>query len=580
MVATQAIEYSVQITATGKTLAIDYAWRSEAGNKADNADSCGVVIPSGDLLLNKGIAAAIADGMSASEGGREAAIICVRNFLSDYLSTPESWTVRTSASKVLGGLNRWLHGQSQSIYDTPRGMVTTFSGLVLKSTTAHIVHVGDSRIYRMRDGDLELLTRDHRVWVAKDREFLARAIGADPNVEIDYRTVAVEPSDIFLFTTDGVHDFLTAPELQRIVNDYQSNLQLCANRIVETALANGSADNVSCQLLKVQDLPVLDEYDVMHRIAELPLPPDLAPGMTIDGYEILRELYLSNRSEVFLALDTESGEKVVLKTPSANFADQPEYLDGFLHEEWVGRRAQNAHLLKVLKPRRRRFLYNITEYVEGQSLASWMADNGRATLNQTRDFVRQISSGLRALHRREMYHQDLKPENVLIDTHGTLRLIDFGSMQIAGLAEINRKMRGNLAQGTLCYAAPECLQGEPGSKQSDIYSLGVIVYELLTGELPFGESDNPSAWRRKKYTPTFHHNPEVPRWVDAAIAKALHNDPRRRYSSLSEFLFDLSQPNLEFEIRGREPLLKSNPVAFWRGLAILLSGLLIALLAT
>ena len=569
-----------QMAAAEHTLSIDYAWRSETGGKPDNADACNIVVPTGDLLINKGIAAAIADGMSSSEGGREAAAICVRNFLSDYLSTPESWTVRTSTSRVLGGLNRWLSGQGQVVYDSPRGMVTTFSGLVLKSTTAYIVHVGDTRIYRLRDGDLEQLTRDHRVWIARDREFLARAIGADPNVDIDYRSIALEQDDVFLFSTDGVHDFLTNLELQQLLIEGQSNLQSCANRMVEKALANGSPDNASCQLIKVLALPVVTEDDVLKRIAELPFPPDLSPGMTIDGYEILRELHLSKRSEVFLALDTESGDKVVLKTPSTNYSDDPKFLDGFLHEEWVGRRVRSAHVLKVKNPRRRRFLYNITEYVEGQSLASWMIDNGSAGLNQMREFARQIVSGLRAMHRQEMFHQDLKPENLLIDNNGTLKLIDFGSARISGISEISRKHQGNVAQGTLNYTAPECIQGEPGNKYSDLYSLGVIVYELLTGTLPYGESDRPKTVHRQKYTPAYRHNPEVPRWVDAAIAKAVHPDPRRRYDSLSEFLFDLSQPNPSFNVDAPRPLIDSNPVAFWRGLAVFLLFLHLVLLVT
>ena len=567
------------MASAGNNLSIDYSWRSETGNKPENADACNVIVPDGEVLLSKGIAAAIADGMSSSEGGRQAAQVCVHNFLGDYISTPESWTVRTSASRVLNGLNRWLCGQGQAIHDSPRGMVTTFSGLVLKSTTAHIIHVGDSRIYRLRDNELEQLTRDHRVWIAKDREFLSRAMGADPNVDIDFRSITVEQGDIFVFTTDGAHDFLTNPELEQLVNERQSNLQACVNRIVETALANGSHDNVSCQIVKVLDLPSVNDDDIMRRIAELPFPPNLAPGMKIDGYEILRELHLSSRSEVFLALDTESGQKVVLKTPSANYADDPEYLDGFLHEEWVGRRIKSAHLLRIENPARRRFLYNITEYVEGQSLASWIADNERASLAQARDFAQQIASGLRAMHRQEMFHQDLKPENVLIDTNDTLKLIDFGSTQIAGVAEISRPFKGNVGKGTLGYAAPESLRGEPGNKRSDIFSLGVIVYELLTSELPFGDSDAPNSRRHKDYTPSTHYDPEIPRWVDAAIEKAVHPDPQRRYDSLSEFVFDLSHPNAKFKSGVGEPLIQSNPVAFWKGLALILFVMNLVLLA-
>ena len=408
------------------TLAIDYAAQTEAGNKAENADAADALIPGDGQLLSKGIAAAIADGMSSSEGGREASQLCVSGFLNDYFSTPESWTVRTSASKVLGALNRWLFANGQQRYDSARGMVTTFTGLVLKSATAHVFHVGDSRLYLYRDEELEQLTRDHRVWVSKDRDFLSRAMGIDATIDIDYKALAVEPGDIFLFTTDGISGHVTDNRLRDLLREYGVNLQACAKAMLEESLRNGSTDNVTCQLVRVRELPTQTEDDILQQITELPFPPDLSPGMKIDGYEILRELHASRRSEVFLANDSESGEKVILKTPSVNYRDDPAYLEGFLHEEWVGKRIRNPHVLRVLDTPKRRFLYNVSEFIEGQSLRQWITDHPQTHINKARDFLNQLAEGLRAFHRLEMAHLDLKPENVLIDQREVLRIIDFG----------------------------------------------------------------------------------------------------------------------------------------------------------
>jgi serine/threonine protein phosphatase PrpC len=346
------------------SLEIDYAVSSEAGDKQENADAADASAPEGNALLSKGIAAAIADGMSSSEGGKEASQICVSGFLNDYFSTPDSWTVKSSVTKVLGALNRWLYSQGQMRYDSARGMVTTFSALVIKSTTAHVFHVGDSRIYHFQNQQLEQLTRDHRVWVSKDRDFLSRAMGIDSNVDIDYKSLAVDPGDIFLFVTDGISGHVTDNRLKQLIVAHEDNLQACTKAIMEEALHNGSVDNVTCQLLKVISLPTQTEDDILQKITELPFPPFLEPGMTIDGYEILRELHASKRSEVFLALDKETDTRVILKTPSVNFRDEPAYLDGFLHEEWIGKRVNNSHVLKVLETPRRKFLYNISEYVE------------------------------------------------------------------------------------------------------------------------------------------------------------------------------------------------------------------------
>ncbi|MCU7959536.1 MAG: protein phosphatase 2C domain-containing protein [gamma proteobacterium symbiont of Bathyaustriella thionipta] len=288
------------------TLAIDYAVRTEAGNKAENADAADALIPEGGALLSKGIAAAIADGMSSSEGGREAAEVCVSGFLSDYQSTPDSWTVKTSVTKVLGAINRWLFSQGQMRYDSARGMVTTFTGLIIKSTTAHIFHVGDARLYLFRDGQLEQLTHDHRVWVSKDRDFLSRAMGIDAHLDIDYRSLACETDDVFLFITDGISGHLTDNRLSTLLAEHGDNLQAGANALVEEALHNGSCDNVTVQLLKVLQLPTQNEDDILQQITELPFPPPLAAGMKIDGVEILRELHATSRSEVFLAQDISS----------------------------------------------------------------------------------------------------------------------------------------------------------------------------------------------------------------------------------------------------------------------------------
>ncbi len=551
-------------------LEIDYAFRSEAGVKSKNDDTCNVYLPEDQQLATKGAVAVIADGVSSSEGGGHASQVCVSSFISDYYSTPESWTVKTSTGKILGALNRWLYNQGQNLYDSVQGMVTTFSGMVIKSTTAHIMHIGDSRIYRYRNGNLEQLTRDHRVWMSNNREFLSRAMGADINIDIDYKAIDIKTDDIFLFSTDGVHDFLTNTELKDILQPQIINLQVAANQMVETALNNSSNDNVSVQLIKILQLPEESDAERLKRIADLPFPPDLKPGMKIDGYQIIRELHASSRSEVFLALEMDSGNKVVLKTPSINYRDDPDYIDAFLHEEWVGRRINNAHVLRILDPVDRRFLYNVTEYVEAQSLGQWIGDNTPVDMQQMRSVAEQIANGLRALHRLEMVHQDLKPDNILIDKHGTIKLIDFGSTRIAGLEEIHNNSGKVTPQGTLNYAAPECLRGERCSFASDLFSLGTILYEMLTSKLPYGESDTPQLRKHLTYTSARIYNQEIPTWVDAALEKAVHPNPARRYDTLSEFLQDLKRPSPNFIDPSELPLLERNPVRFWQTVSVIM----------
>ena len=566
------------------TLKITAGQHSEAGIKDTNDDACGIRIP-GDAVLNtKGVAAVIADGMGGSEAGKEAAEACVQGFLSDYFTTPETWSTETAGAKVLSALNRWLYAQGHHHYETSHAMVTTLSVLVIKSATAHLFHVGDTRIYRMRRGRLELLTRDHRVHVSPDKNYLSRAMGIELHMEIDYRSLPVERDDIYLLITDGIHDYLDESALAEFI--YGGNLDVDAvpKAIVASALENGSHDNVSCQILRVEQLPHQNEHEFYQQFSERPFPPPLETGMVLDGYEIIREIHASKRTQVYLALDRKTHTRVVLKTPSVNYEDDPEYIDRFLHEEWAGRRIKNQHVLQVLKPHaQRQCLYYITEFISGQTLRQWMNDNPQPALDEVRKIVQQVAAGLRAFHRQEMIHQDLKPENIMIDDHGTVKIIDFGSTKIAGIEEIATPLDHHTLLGTRNYTAPEYLQGYAGNNTSDIYSLGVIAYEMLTGELPYGSKElTARKLRRVHYIPAIRFNPDIPVWMDRALEKATSIARNRRYALLSEFTHDLSHPNPAFTPGNAEPLIERNPLLVWKGIAtflLLLNLLFLYLLA-
>ncbi|HIQ15036.1 MAG TPA: bifunctional protein-serine/threonine kinase/phosphatase, partial [Leucothrix sp.] len=463
-------------------------------------------------------------------------------------------------------------------YGTAKGMVTTFSAVVIKSQTAHLFHVGDSRIYRLRGSDLVQLTRDHRVWITNDRDYLSRAMGIDTHLEIDYRATAVQEGDIYLLTTDGIHDFVGNKEIQEIIETHKDDPQKASDNLVKAATANECDDNISAQILCVDYLPEPDKTEFYEQLTQLPFPPDLTAGNVIDGYKILRELNASSRSQVYLAEDTLSEKvkglhrKVVIKTPSVNFEDDPSYIDLFLHEEWVAKRLQSPHLIKICgMDRKRTFLYTVVEYVQGQSLKQWMLDNPKPTLIQVRGTVDQIARGLRAMHRLEMIHQDLKPDNILLDEFNTLKIIDFGSTKIAGLAEIKSVVEHNEIVGTANYSAPEYFKGESGTNRSDIYSLGVIAYEILTGKLPYGETSAERASKKKfNYVSARQYNPLVPDWIDACLRKAVHPNPEKRYRLLSEFLSDFRKPNQALLDRNNsQPLLERNPLIFWRGVAFI-----------
>lgn len=276
---------------------------------------------------------------------------------------------------------------------------------------------------------------------------------------------------------------------------------------------------------------------------------------------------------------------MVLKTPSVELRDDPDYLERFLMEDWIARRVDSPHLIKpVVSTGKRSALYIASEYIEGQTLEQWMRDNPAPGLEEVRRITEQIARGLRALHRQEMLHQDLRPANVMIDRNGTVILIDFGSVKVAGIAEISRGYPSQHILGSTQYSAPEYFLGEPGDRRSDLFSLGVITYQMLCGRLPYGldvaKATTRAAQRKLRYRPARRDQQPIPVWIDGALRKALHPNPEKRYDALSEFIYDLRHPNPALENRQAAPLLERDPLLFWKGLSLLLLLIILFLIST
>jgi serine/threonine protein phosphatase PrpC len=568
-------------------LKISVGQHSDRGRKAINQDFHGVYSPKEPLLSAKGIAIALADGISSSDVSHIASEATVKGFLEDYFCTSEAWSVKKSAQRVLTATNSWLHSQSQQSqfrFDKDRGYVCTLSAMVIKSTTAHIFHVGDTRIYRLHENGLEQLTQDHRFWLSKDKSYLSRALGINPYLEIDYQTLSIDEGDIFVFATDGIYEFTPDLFIINAIHQYGNDLDAAAKAIVDDAYQLGSTDNLTVQIVRIEHLPSQDAKELYQQLTELPFPPILEARAVFDGYTIIREVHASSRSHVYLAVDGETDRPVILKTPSIDLRDDPAYLERFLMEEWIARRINSAYVLKpCLQTRKRHFLYIAMEFIDGQTLTQWMIDNPKPDLETVRGIVEQVAKGLRAFHRLEMLHQDLRPGNIMIDKTGTVKIIDFGSTRVAGIMEITSPIERSNLLGTAQYSAPEYLLGEHGSSGSDIFSLGVIAYQMLTGNLPYGtqvaKTKTRAEQRKLKYQPLPENSREIPAWIDEAIKKAVHPDPYKRYQEVSEFIFDLRHPNKDYLNKTRLPLMERNPVLFWKSICLILCFIIALLLA-
>ncbi|MCS5589737.1 MAG: bifunctional protein-serine/threonine kinase/phosphatase [Candidatus Thioglobus sp.] len=538
-----------------KQLQVKIQSHSVAGIKDENQDACACYVPQDYLLERKGVVSVIADGVSSCERAKKASNDCVQGFLTDYYATPDSWGTEHCATKVITALNSSLYSQSMVI-DEVSSMLSTMSALIIKSNTAYLFHIGDSRIYRYRDGVLKQLTKDHVTNVNQKETYLSRAIGFDSNVQIDFQALDLKLGDQFLMTTDGVHGYLDHTEMATSIAQ-----KTAVEDLVEMAITKGSQDNASAIICTVNQLPEKHLNEAFDELTQRPIPPDLENGMKINGFEIESLIHASNRTQIYRARDINTNQLVALKTPSINFEDDAQYLKHFVYEEWVGLRIHCPNVVQIHNGGgQSKFLAYAMEYVEGQTLRQWMNNNPQPSIDAVVKIVKQIVQGLRGFHRQEMLHCDLKPENIMIDQFGQIKLIDFGSARIAGIAELATPISVVGNQGTQGYTAPEVILEHRVSRLSDQFSLGVIVYEMFSSKLPYQEKLDKSLTIKKllklSYGSVLQHNPHVPIWIDGAIHKACNLEESSRYEVLSEFLFDLEQPNSQFLLvtRAKQPI--------------------------
>jgi len=566
-------------------LKVNIGSNSIKGEKEQNEDFIDSFVPDDDHQLeNKGIALALSDGVSSAEAGKEASETAVTNFITDYFKTPDTWSVSHAGQKILTAINLKLYRKSHEFSNEEKGYLCTFSGMIIKSQIAHIFHAGDSRIYQLIGEKLKQITHDHTAMIGKGRSILARAVGMDSRLNIDYSKINLKKGDVFLLTSDGVHDFISEEEL---INQLKLTMpvQERAKSIVELAKENKSDDNISCIILEVESLPKQSLNDFNTQLTRLPFPPELEAGMTIDGFKVLKEIFASSRSQLYLVEDQDIGEVVVMKTPSINFENDTSYIDRFIQEEWIGKRINNPYIVKTLRQNRKRnFLYYLMEYVKGETLEVWMKKNPFPRPKVAIKIIEQVAKGLQAFHNQETMHQDLKPGNVMIAEDGTVKIIDFGSVYVAGIAEIFRPLEHEGALGTASYSDPQYLMGMNSGVQGDLYALATITYELFTGELPYGnaieECQSALDYDRLRYRSANQFNPVIPLWFDRALERGVDFDLEKRYSSIDKFLEDLHHPNPDYLLDDPSYKKDKSQALFWQFISgfMLLTFILIYIL--
>ena len=562
---------------TGVRASIGFA--SKTGPRKANEDFAGAVVGCELPEPRQEVVAAIADGIGGAKGGRIAAETAVRGFLDGFCDLPQTMEVQRAGARIVSALNGWINTMGRQDPNLS-GMGCTLTALVLRGRVAHLLHVGDTRAYRLSGDRLTCLTTDHvRPDAGGGRSHtLNRALGVETEVRLDYATQPIALHDRLLLCSDGVYGFLTDSSIADILRE-RSAPEDTAGALVTSALQSGSTDNCTALVLDVVTLPAVGSGDVNAAILQLPVIPVPIVGETVDGFVLSALISDGRYTRLFGAEDEVEGGTVALKFPKPQIASVAAYHAAFVREAWVGARVHNPWVGRVIEqpPGRQTCLYTIMPLYQGELLETRLSRSPALGLEEGRNIAIKLARAVAALHRAGIIHRDIKPDNVILEAGGSLKLVDLGVARVPGLEEFPPE---NIP-GTQAYMAPEMFAGEAGNEATDLYALGVTMFRAFTGEFPYGNLDATNPPRRNRPRDLSALRPDLPAWMQSVLSRAITADPAQRFDDMSEFAFEMEAgpARAPAEIRRPRTLYERAPLQVWQGVAALLAlALLVSLL--
>ena len=440
------------------------------------------------------------------------------------------------------------------------------------------MHVGDSRAYRLSGERLTLLTTDHARELGADRSTtLYRALGVESQLRLEYTAVPMARHDRFLLCTDGLYGWLTDETIADTLSERSAPADT-ARALVKIAIESGTRDNCTALVLDVLELPSA-ELSTLTAETQLPMIPVPQGGETIDGF-VLRSLLSEGRyARLFAANDEVEGGDVALKFPKARAAEAAELRAAFEREAWVGRRVHSAGLGRIIElPRgRQSCLYTVMPLYVGELLETRLSRPPSVGLEQGRDIAIRLARAVATLHRDGIIHRDIKPDNVILEQDGALKLIDLGAVRIRGLEDSSPER----IPGTEAYVAPEMFTGEPGNEATDIYALGITMFRTYTGEFPYGNSDATSPPSRDRPLELTYCGPICLHGFRQPFRRAIAREPAQRFRDMGEFAAEMEAGPARAPMLTRRSLTlyERYPLRFWQALAALLAlALLVSVL--
>ncbi|WP_309499070.1 protein kinase domain-containing protein [Sulfurovum sp.] len=472
--------------------------------------------------------AVVCDGVGSALHGAQAAQHATNFLIHSLKNRPKSWTMEKSIKHFIENINRVLYLESLAEYKREE-LVTTLALVVIEGDRLYGANVGDSRIYLQRNSDAQTkliqLSNDHVMQEEGMKNVLTLAMGLEENISPYYFENNLLAGDQILLCSDGLYNELTEDELAQGIHMGASFLVKQASKLHKDNLP----DDTTAVVLEIKEV----DPRLKLKQSDLIIQQYYKAGEIIDGYTLLKSLIQNERTW----LCEKRGLKYVIKFAPYEVVDNETSLDLFVKEVWIAKRLKAGFFPKAVIPKNRTQRYYIMSFLEGVALKEHIAKKPLSVdlSVELAIFLLRMSQFLMKL---DLVHGDIKPENIILTQRkGKLvfKMVDFGSITEA-YSNISRA-------GTPSYLAPERFRQEPVNEQTEVYAIGVTLYEALTQQFPFGEIEpfqNPSF--DKKIKAPVKLNPKIPTWLESVVLRALETDTDKRYSNYSQMQYELTNP--------------------------------------
>ena len=554
-----------------------HAQRSSVGTVRETNEDFIACWPPGcnESVGTIGLTWILADGVGGESRGELASELAATAVIRTLEQAGSSVTVPALLAAMFDTANRSVYDTAMASVDQGR-MATTLTVSLFRENALHVAHVGDSRVYLVRKGKIRQITTDHcyvgpavkygflqehKAMTDTRRSMLTRCVGHDPIVKFDAIRTELTRGDLVVQCSDGLYAFVTPEEISDIVTHFPPE-EACRS-LIALAEKRQVDDNVSVQIIQVQELDPIayrQGTPIYHRQG-LSNMIEIEPGQIFDErFEITEVISRSGMASIFKARDLQSGAVVAIKVPHLQHESDVATFTRFQREEEIGRQLDHPYILKIIPvpppPKSRPYL--AMEFLEGQTLDKFMETTRPVPEKEAARIASRVCEALDYMHKKGIVHRDLKPQNIMVCSDGSIRILDFG---IAKSARLRRLTFTGFSptMGTPDYMAPEQVNGRRGDHRTDIYSLGAILYEMVTGKVPF-EGESPYVVMNVRTT----GDPAAPRKINEHISPAMEEivlhalarDPEQRYASAALMKAELENYD-SVELTGRHLRLES-----------------------